>query len=343
MTHPESEFNEESHRSTYLRVVTSRLDFTIIAIMISRIAITSFTASLLLLPSHVVGLIAPCPPGTTVGIVGGDPACVQDDNCIFGIEYSEDGCWTSVSAVSLVAYLVNETYTFVAPTSEELSCARSTMCRINPSDELCVGANEFPLALDYDSSTGLIFGADDPSFIVGPDACLAGGWIPQCLSYNYQLLSDLKDDPSMLANDNPEDLAMMTDYLYLLYYEDDTCTDLAGITPAVSGSALSVPIVSNPDLSCQAQAMCAIDPDSKICESIRDQNGETALLTLETRGDEPLVASTCLSATRLTLLLAKRSVLCISRPIVPKVPYLPSVTFAISAVLHWLKSTYVGR
>ena len=254
--------------------------------MISRIAITSFTASLLLLPSHVVGLIAPCPPGTTVGIVGGDPACVQDDNCIFGIEYSEDGCSTSASAVSLVAYLVNETYTFVAPTSEELSCARSTMCRINPSDELCVGANEFPLALDYDSSTGLIFGADDPSFIVGPDACLAGGWIPQCLSYNYQLLSDLKDDPSMLANDNPEDLAMMTDYLYLLYYEDDTCTDLAGITPAVSGSALSVPIVSNLDLSCQAQAMCAIDPDSKICESIRDQNGETALLTLETRGDE---------------------------------------------------------
>ena len=252
--------------------------------MLSRIAIAALVGALL--PSHVVGLIAKCPPGTTVGIVRGDPACVQDNNCIFGIEYSEDGCGTSASAVSLVAYLVNETYTFVAPTSEELSCAQSTMCRINPSDDLCVGANEFPLALDYDSSTGLIFGADDPSFVVGPDACLAGGWIPQCLSYNYQLLSDLKEDPSILANDNPEDLAMMTDYLYLLYYEDDSCTDLAGITPAVSGATLSVPIVSNPDLSCQAQAMCAIDPDSKICESIRDQNGETALLTLETRKDE---------------------------------------------------------
>ena len=234
--------------------------------MISQSAIAAFVSALLL-------SLARC-------------ESISGVNFIFGIEYSEDGCGTSASAVSLVAYLVNETYTFVAPTSEELSCAQSTMCRINPSDDLCVGANEFPLALDYDSSTGLIFGADDPSFVVGPDACLAGGWIPQCLSYNYQLLSDLKEDPSILANDNPEDLAMMTDYLYLLYYEDDSCTDLAGITPAVSGATLSVPIVSNQDLSCQAQSMCAIDPDSKICESIRDENGETALLTLETRGDE---------------------------------------------------------
>lgn len=102
--------------------------------MISQSAIAAFVSALLL-------SLARC-------------ESISGVNFIFGIEYSEDGCGTSASAVSLVAYLVNETYTFVAPTSEELSCAQSTMCRINPSDDLCVGANEFPSPLTMIAALG---------------------------------------------------------------------------------------------------------------------------------------------------------------------------------------------
>lgn len=78
---------------------------------------------------------------------------------------------------------------------------------------------------------------------------------------------------------------MMEDYAYLAYYEDDACTDLASVVPTATGMTMEFPPVSTSQLSCQVQAMCAVDPGSMACSHIRDPNVEVAQVNLETRVD----------------------------------------------------------
>ena len=100
-----------------------------------------------------------------------------------------------------------------------------------------------------------------------------------------KLLENFKQTPELMANDNPQDLEMMKEYIYLAYYEDDACTDLSAIVTTASGKQIDLPQVSNPDLSCNIQAICGIDPASHQCKAIQDVAVAVAERFAETRVD----------------------------------------------------------
>jgi hypothetical protein len=213
-------------------------------------------------------------------------------NCLFSINYSEDACEESKSAVGLNAYLQNEEYTISA--TQQMPCAEAMTCRMDPNNKDVCPEDQMKaksLKPDLDEGTGDIINLFD-NFTIGPDVCLGGpsnqgveeSWF-DCY-FSYWTLDNLKDKPEILANDNPEDLAMMQTYSYLAYYEDDTCTDLASIIPSVNGKTLDIPPVSNTNLTCNLQAMCAIDPNSEACQTVRDEGADNVQLTIETRPDE---------------------------------------------------------
>lgn len=162
------------------------------------------------------------------------------------------------------------------------------MCRIDPNNEEACPPDmmaEFDIQLKIDPETGNIVNLlGNTSFKQGPDVCPLGRWYRDCY-WSYWTLDDLRTQPEIMANDNPADLAMMENYAYLAYYEDDACTDLASVVPTATGMTLEFPPVSNTQLSCQLQAMCAVDPESATCSSIRDPNAEVAQVNLETRVD----------------------------------------------------------
>lgn len=237
-------------------------------------------------------------PGQNVGpdyccCFGFCDLCIFCFNCLFSINYSEDGCEESKSAVGLNAYLQDELYTVSA--TQQLPCAEAMTCRMDaesnqdvcPEDQM----KKLSLKLGLDEDTGSILNVLE-NRTIGPDVCYGGpsnqgveeSWF-NCY-FSYWTLDNLKDWPEVLANDNPEDLLMMQKYSYLVYYEDDACTDLASVIPSVNGKTLNIPSVSNTELSCNRQAMCAIDPNSAVCEAVRDADAENAQITLETRLDE---------------------------------------------------------
>ena len=218
------------------------------------------------------------------------PYCIE--NCVFAIDYSEDGCGESASAVAMKGYLSNTTYSVLGQTAYE-TCAQNTVCRLDPEDAaicpLPSGSGDDTTAV-YDvrhlrGEDGTIYDAKNTSFILGPNVCRSGNWYGGCGSYNYQSLDDLQNNPEILANDNPKDLEQIKDFYYLVYYEDDSCTDLSGVVAATSGQQLDVPLVSNPDLSCTAQAICGLDPTSETCQFLRDGDA-VAEIVAETRTDE---------------------------------------------------------
>ena len=211
-------------------------------------------------------------------------------NCVFAINYSEESCEESKSALALNAYLQYENYTIT--TTKEMACAEGMMCRIDPNNkEACPDEMmaEFQVQLKIEAETGNIVNllGTNSSRPQGPDVCLPSRrWYKDCY-WSYWTLEDLRTQPEIMVNDNPTDLAMMENYAYLAYcYDDEACTDLASVVPTATGMTLEFPPASNSQLSCQFQAMCAIDPGSAACSYIRDPDAEVARINLETRVDE---------------------------------------------------------
>lgn len=267
-----------------------------------RLLLAATTAALL----FVVVVLPACPAGPNdeaptceqnggcCAIVPPDRCCPCNDfgcllgNCVFAINYSEEGCEESKSALALNAYLQYENYTISA--TKEMACAEAMMCRIDPNNQEACPPDmmaEFDVQLKIEPTTGNIVNllGSNSSRPQGPDVCLPSRrWYKDCY-WSYWTLDDLRTQPEIMANDNPADLAMMENYAYLAYYEDDACTDLASVVPTATGMTLEFPPASNSQLSCQLQAMCAVDPESAACSAIRDANAEVAQVNLETRVD----------------------------------------------------------
>jgi hypothetical protein len=97
----------------------------------------------------------------------------------------------------------------------------------------------------------------------------------------------LKSNPDLLANSDPADLEAMKDFIYYVYYEDDKCTDPASIWSSMAGEAVTVDIVSNyTENSCAVRSACVIDPESPLCEALRDGSDHTATFVSITALDE---------------------------------------------------------
>ncbi len=97
----------------------------------------------------------------------------------------------------------------------------------------------------------------------------------------------MKSNPDLLANSDPADLDAMKDFIYYVYYEDDKCTDPASIWSSMPGEAVTVDIVSNyTEYSCAVRSACVIDPNSALCEALRDGPDHTATFVSITELDE---------------------------------------------------------
>ena len=219
---------------------------------------------------------------------------------LFAINYSADDC---TDAVLLQTYLSNTTYQVMGSTGMD-SCGDNMMCRMDPDGhkDTCpmpIGSGEnnettkmYDMIYLVNETDGSIYSGSSSSvyFVAGPDVCRtppdgSPGWYGGCGGWHFQLLDDLQSNPEMMANDNPGDMEKIQDFTYIVFYEDDACTEIASIDPAASGQVLTIPTVSDPGLSCRAQSVCAVDPSSDACVQIQDENS-IATVPVLTRVDK---------------------------------------------------------
>ena len=57
-------------------------------------------------------------------------------------------------------------------------------------------------------------------------------WYGDC-NYAFHTLDDIKDEPEILHNDM--EVSAEDEFIYLAFYEDDSCTDLSTIVTSLSG------------------------------------------------------------------------------------------------------------
>ena len=223
-------------------------------------------------------------------------AMTSEPEYLVNIAYSANDC---TDAVLLQTHLSNTTYPIMGSTGMD-SCGDNLMCWMDPTGnpDMCptpTGSGENETTKMYDmvavvnETDGNIYSGRSGR-LMGPDLCRnprdgTPGWYRGCKGFGYKFLDDLQSNPEIMANDNPEDIEKMQDFTYLLYYDDDACTDLASIEPAASGQVLTIPTVSDPNLSCGTQSVCAVDSSSDACKQIQDEDS-VATVPVWTRVDE---------------------------------------------------------
>jgi hypothetical protein len=203
----------------------------------------------------------------------------------YKVDYSVEGCATS--AVGMLGFVVGEMNSTLVSLQyedqENLQCAQAMMCPIQQQvSDSCPTSKSF--SIDVDDITGDI---TIPGLgLVGPDVCTESASIPGCY-YNYQTVEYLKENPGILSNSNIDDLQLMQSYIYTMYYNDSDCADLVSFFTSNSGTVKYLPTVMKDDsLPCEVGTTCAVDPNSSICQEIRDGENMTITFRLETRRDE---------------------------------------------------------
>ncbi|KAL7458231.1 hypothetical protein ACHAWC_009761 [Mediolabrus comicus] len=207
----------------------------------------------------------------------------------YAMHYSGQGCNNSTSSpsfVSLRGNLPGNSSAYHPASDENGTCAESSVCSVlfnSMDDSRCPVEGNFTggevredghVYLDYMNST------------TDFTQCGPSGWYPGCY-FEYYSLGALKSSPGLLANSDPADLEAMKDFIYYVYYEDDKCTDPASIWSSMAREAVTVDVVSNyTEYSCAVRSACVIDPNSALCEALRDGPDQTATFVSITALDE---------------------------------------------------------
>ena len=204
--------------------------------------------------------------GPSVAATSGDP------EVFYAIDYVGEGCVTRVggdsSAVSVKGYVTGKSYeVFGPPASDNVTCEEAISCRIDPfyADDCTVVGHNFTHTID----AGQVVSLSSPGYNL-TECHPHGDWYGDC-NWVYKTLDNIKAEPDLLLGDYRPDLEARNEFIYLAFYEDDSCTDLATIVTSLSGQTVSVPkAMNNRSLSCAEASLCAVDPAAAICAERMD-------------------------------------------------------------------------
>ena len=199
--------------------------------------------------------------GPSVAATSGDP------EVFYAIDYVGEGCVTRVggdsSAVSVKGYVTGKSYeVFGPPASDNVTCEEAISCRIDPfyADDCTVVGHNFTHTID----AGQVVSLSSPGYNL-TECHPHGDWYGDC-NWVYKTLDNIKAEPDLLLGDFRPDLEARNEFIYLAFYEDDSCTDLATIVTLLSGQNVLAPkAMKNRSLSCAEASLCAVDPTAPIC------------------------------------------------------------------------------
>lgn len=213
------------------------------------------------------------------------PAASVDPEVYYSIHYAGEGCETRVggdsSAVSVVGYVTGASNeVFGPPPSDNVTCVNAIPCQVDPasSADCTVGYN---FTHTINEETGQVVNPDYPGENMS-ECHLGSDWYGDC-NWDYKTLDEIKAEPELLLGNYHPDLEAVNEFIYLAFYEDDSCTDLATIVTSLSGQTLSVPrAMNNTSLSCAEASLCAVNPAAGICAD-RVDGEDSANLNAVTR------------------------------------------------------------
>ena len=193
----------------------------------------------------------------------GPAAAADDSEVYYAIHYAGEGCHpedSSSAAVSVVGYVSGvQNEVFGPPPSDNKTCLEAIPCQLDPTKVAwdCSVQHNFTHTIVGDE----VVNSATNEVLSGCET--TSDWYGDC-NYDYQTLDDIKYEPDILKNDM--EVPAEDEFIYLAFYEDDSCIDLSTIVTKLSGQVLTVPRAMNDtSLSCKDASLCALNPNAPIC------------------------------------------------------------------------------
>lgn len=180
------------------------------------------------------------------------------DKYIYWTAYSKDDECRDGSLVGVKGVVALEQITSAGRMQEGNSCAVEMACLYESDSKKCKELEPALTAtgLFVSGNEGNVFACDSTNFFEGEPRCNERER-GQCFSSSlykgctarYAFTSDFQDDPDIFANSNANDLEDMQDHYYLAFYNDEKCSELAGIRAFYSEETYNIPVTGD-DVSC---------------------------------------------------------------------------------------------
>jgi hypothetical protein len=187
---------------------------------------------------------------------------------LYLIYHGSDDCGGGF-AVTIQGFVSGDS--FAAQGAAAFRCATETLCLVNSNSIQCSALNNTFIAnvnftVNDDSS---IYECDDSNTDIGLEQCMLFGdcepssLYPNC-HFSAHLKSELTQNPTLLFNPNP--YPATRGQVYLVYHNDEACSNLAGLQSLIVG--VKEMIATNDSVSCEESMACLIQPNGSTCQAI---------------------------------------------------------------------------
>jgi hypothetical protein len=192
----------------------------------------------------------------------------SEDQYVFWSYYSDADCSSPVGLFGSVA-LEEAT----VPTTPNTSCAQEVSCLFDPQSAICTSLEPSGIAVAYDAvlPDGDLILCDSTNPLTNEDVCVTypadschqSSAYPSCKAGFVR--QDELADPTLFSNENTEDQAALSEYYYLVYYDNTDCTSPVGLRAFVSGEEYELPILSD-EVTCEDAMACLYSSDGDLCK-----------------------------------------------------------------------------
>lgn len=153
------------------------------------------------------------------------------------------------------------------------SCAAEMACFFDASSGLCsslesngVNAQVYDAVLDdgnlYECDTSNPLTDEDVCEVYDADSCTQSSIYPSC-QFSFVTMDELRDG-TLFANPDAVNEAELSNYYYIMWYEDDGCTKTVGLAPFVTGENYELPLLDG--VTCSDAMACVYNPDGDTCK-----------------------------------------------------------------------------
>ena len=155
------------------------------------------------------------------------------------------------------------------------SCPREMACFFGPDSDACrhlpsngVTASTLNAVLDdgrvYECDTSNPLTEEDVCTVYDGDACFQSSIYPSCTS-GYVFQDELSDLPTLIANPSETEQMDLSQYYYIIFYDDEGCTDPVGIRGFVSDEQYQLTLLSDA-VTCEDAMACLYNLGGDSCK-----------------------------------------------------------------------------
>ena len=154
------------------------------------------------------------------------------------------------------------------------SCPREMACFFDPESEACQSlppngeaASTLNSVLDdgdvYECDTSNPLTDEDVCTVYDGDACFQSSIYPSCTS-GYVFQDELWGLPALFANPSETEQKDLSQYYYVIFYDDEGCTEPVGIRGFVSDEQYQLTLLSDA-VTCEDAMACLYNLDGDLC------------------------------------------------------------------------------